>query len=384
VDVVSRRMTSSEGIRSVLLVGPLRGGAASVMRGAARALSARGWDVRLVELGDGKSPLREARRAFRRERTALRERTAVHVEHGSNDLAAFWFAIFAGRLRSDVVTVVHDAPLVVHAPGAGAIKIGSRWRDIVAHRVLAPVADKALRRAYARKVSVALVTSERAKAEWGEYRPSHTRYLPMAFDAPPASGAPSSGAHVLFAGYIGPSKGLEVLLDSWERIGGASPLPLMIAGDTCGVLGTAYLAGLHARCATMDAPPRWLGALGDDEFAQAFADASIVVVPYGRSNPASGIVLTAMAMGRAIAGTDVPALADFATDEREALIVPVGDADALAAALARLLADPALRDRLGAGAAVRHARDHNWLGHCIALERAYELAARGSPETAAT
>jgi glycosyltransferase involved in cell wall biosynthesis len=85
-----------------------------------------------------------------------------------------------------------------------------------------------------------------------------------------------------------------------------------------------------------------------------------------------------MAMGRAIVGTDVPALTDFATDEREALVVPLDDTDALAAALARLLADPALRDRLGAKAAARCARKHSWAAHCDSLEGAYVLAgARG-------
>jgi glycosyltransferase involved in cell wall biosynthesis len=374
-------MTGDDANRSILLVGATRGGAAAVLRGAAAELAARGWDVRFVELGDAKSPLREAHRAFKRERARLREVTAVHIEHGSNDLAAFWFAIFAGRVRSDIVTVVHDAPLVVHAPGAGAIRQGSRWRDIVAHRVLAPLADNALRRAYARRVSVALVTSERARAAWVDDRPGHTRCLPMAFDAPSASAAPSSGVHVLFAGYVGPSKGLELLLDAWERVGASATLPLVIAGGASGALGTAHLTALRARAATMTAPPRWLGAVGDDEFAQAFADAAIVVVPYRRSNPASAIVLTAMAMGRAIAGTDVPALTDFATDGREALIVPVGDADALAAALVRLLSDPALRDRLGAAAAARYEREHNWQGHCSALEGAYGLATGRSLET---
>lgn len=376
-------MHAHDAARSILLVGSARGGAAAVLRGAADALAARGWDVRLVELGETRSPLREARRAVRRERTALCERTAIHVEHGSNDLSAFWFALLAGRVRPDIVTVVHDAPLVVHSPGAGALKGGSRWRDIVGHRVLSPLLDRRLRRAYARRVSVALVTSERARAAWVEDRPCRTGCLPIAFDAPAVTAPPSRGAHVLFAGYIGPSKGLDVLLDAWERVGAAGALPLVIAGDAGGALGTAYVAQLRARADQIAAPPRWLGALDDDAFARAFADAALVVVPYRRSNPASGIVMTAMATGRAIAGTDVPALTDFATNGREAVIVPIDDAAALAAAISRLLADSGLRDRLGTAAAERFEREHNWPDHCAALEDAYALAS-GRPREAVT
>jgi glycosyltransferase involved in cell wall biosynthesis len=85
-------------------------------------------------------------------------------------------------------------------------------------------------------------------------------------------------------------------------------------------------------------------------------------------------VSTAMAAGRAIVGTDVPAVADFLTDGLDAVIVPADDADALAGALMRLLADSGLRDRLGAAAAARAAREHSWDAHCAALEGAYALA----------
>jgi glycosyltransferase involved in cell wall biosynthesis len=365
--------------RSILYVGPAEGGVARVADGAARALSARGWNVRRVDLGNGRSPLREARRALRLEHAEFCERTVVHVEHGSNDLAAFWFAVLASRLRRDIVTVVHDAPLVVHSPGAGVIRRGTRSRDILAHRLLAPLADGMLRRAYARRIGVALVTSERARSSWVSDRPRHTLCLPISYDAPAAVCTPSQGRHVLFAGYIGPSKGLDVLLDAWAHVGEQSGLPLVIAGGASGALGTAYLAEMRERAQSAASRPQWLGELCDEAFARAFADAAIVVVPYRRSNPASAIVLSAMAMGRAIVGADVPGVADYVTDDLEALIVPVDDVDGLAAGLKALLCDPALRDRLGAAAAARYDREHNWADHCAALEDAYTLAATDAP-----
>jgi glycosyltransferase involved in cell wall biosynthesis len=57
-----------------------------------------------------------------------------------------------------------------------------------------------------------------------------------------------------------------------------------------------------------------------------------------------------MASGRAIVASDLPSTADVVRDGESALLVPPSDADALAAAITRLRADPALRQRLAANA----------------------------------
>ena len=277
-----------------------------------------------------------ARRVYRRERGNVLSSSVVHVEHGSNDVAVFWFALLAARSRRDVVTVVHDVPKVVHAPGAGIIGGGTRWRDILAYRLLAPIGDAFLRGMYARRVAVALVLSDRARSAWTNHRPRQTMRLPLAGDAPPDAPAPSNGTHVLFAGYIAPSKGVDTLLGAWSRVSDARGMPLVIAGAANGSLDSVYVENLRAGVRASSNEVVWLGALDDDAFERAIADAAIVVVPYRRSNPASGIVLTAMAAGRAILGTDVPAVADSLTDELEAMIVPVDDIDALAAALTQV------------------------------------------------
>jgi glycosyltransferase involved in cell wall biosynthesis len=57
-------------------------------------------------------------------------------------------------------------------------------------------------------------------------------------------------------------------------------------------------------------------------------------------------VIEAMACGNAVACTDIGATRDFAIDGKTALVVPVDDADAMANAAVRLMADEALRLRL--------------------------------------
>jgi glycosyltransferase involved in cell wall biosynthesis len=61
-------------------------------------------------------------------------------------------------------------------------------------------------------------------------------------------------------------------------------------------------------------------------------------------------VLEAMAVARPIIATRVGGVADIVTNEANGLLVPPGDAAALAAALTRLASDEALRTRLGAAA----------------------------------
>ena len=72
--------------------------------------------------------------------------------------------------------------------------------------------------------------------------------------------------------------------------------------------------------------------------------ASVTPEPFGQ------VVVEGMAAGLPVITTTEGGPAEFVEHERTALQVPPKDKDALAAALRRLAADPALRSRLGAAA----------------------------------
>ena len=76
-----------------------------------------------------------------------------------------------------------------------------------------------------------------------------------------------------------------------------------------------------------------------------------VLASWREGMPRSAI--EAAAMGRAMVLTDIRGCREVARHDREALLVPPRDPDALAEAVARLTADPALRDRLGSAARAR-------------------------------
>jgi glycosyltransferase involved in cell wall biosynthesis len=117
---------------------------------------------------------------------------------------------------------------------------------------------------------------------------------------------------------------------------------------------------------------------GEAAFRELIEGAAVVVLPYRRSSPASGILVRAMHAGRAIVATPVPAVEGVLHDEENALLVPREDAAALAAAIRRLLREPATRDRLGTSAAATAASRFTWSAHAAGLERAYDRAAEAA------
>jgi glycosyltransferase involved in cell wall biosynthesis len=90
---------------------------------------------------------------------------------------------------------------------------------------------------------------------------------------------------------------------------------------------------------------RFLGAVSDVAGLLAAADIC------AHSSPSEGIpnaVLEAMASGLPVTGSDIPGLREAVGEEGFPLLVPVGNAEALAALLQRLMQDPAERQRQGA------------------------------------
>jgi glycosyltransferase involved in cell wall biosynthesis len=154
-----------------------------------------------------------------------------------------------------------------------------------------------------------------------------------------------AGAHgrpvVLFAGLLRPYKGLDTLLHAWRRVTGAE---LWIAGRP--MMDLAPLRALGGDGV------RWVPRfVSDGELAALLQHADIVVLPYARTQrfDQSGVLATALAFGKALVVSDIGGFSEIA-DVGAARLVAPDDPDALGAALAELVADPAARARLAAGA----------------------------------
>ncbi|MGB0719737.1 MAG: glycosyltransferase family 4 protein [Bdellovibrionales bacterium] len=92
-------------------------------------------------------------------------------------------------------------------------------------------------------------------------------------------------------------------------------------------------------------PVMWLGKVAD--MPRLYAEANLIVYPsyYGEGVPK--VLLEAAATSRAIITTDHPGCREAVTHDTNGLLVPIKDSDALADAIATLLADPRRRAAMG-------------------------------------
>jgi glycosyltransferase involved in cell wall biosynthesis len=157
---------------------------------------------------------------------------------------------------------------------------------------------------------------------------------------------------VLFFGLIRPYKAVDVLLRAFREISGAE---LWIVGRPLGV----DVDELRTIAAESRSPVRMVTRFIDDEEVPAlFRRADLVVLPY-RDAEQSGVLFTALAFGKPMVMTDVGGFGEVAA-QGAGRLVPPDDPDALGAAMSELLADPAERERLAAGASAAAAGPYSW------------------------
>lgn len=156
---------------------------------------------------------------------------------------------------------------------------------------------------------------------------------------------PAGAALVVTVARLAPQKGLDTLLDAAAALTALLPSePVwVVAGD--GPLRDH----LVARGAELGAPVRLLGRRADVPALFAAADV-VVSTAVWEGQPIS--IQEALQLGAPIVATDAGGTREV-TGDGGALLVPVGDVAAIAAAVAGLLTDPDARARLAAGALAR-------------------------------
>jgi glycosyltransferase involved in cell wall biosynthesis len=190
----------------------------------------------------------------------------------------------------------------------------------------------------------------------------------------PAEPIRHAGFQAMFAGRLAREKGVAVLLRAWRSSGLSAPsAALVLVGG----------GPIRARAAATGA------AVLADEADPAtvrnfYAGSDVVVIPSIPTRdfrePWGLVANEAFDQGVPVIATDAvgAAAGGLIEHERTGLVVPAGDADALAGALRRLHDDPALRARLGA-AGREAVRAYNHAAWADGMARALAAAGAGSP-----
>lgn len=158
--------------------------------------------------------------------------------------------------------------------------------------------------------------------------------------APEPSGVPL----VLFPARMLLDKGLGTLIDAAKILKSERSVRIVLVGEPDP--GNPATVDLNTLREWQKAGlAEWWGF--QSEMEKVYPQAAIVTLPsLGEGMPT--VLLEAAACGRAIVATDVPGCREVVQDGVNGLLVPPNDPAALAQALACLLDDPVLRQRMGA------------------------------------
>jgi glycosyltransferase involved in cell wall biosynthesis len=165
-------------------------------------------------------------------------------------------------------------------------------------------------------------------------------------------GLPAAGEApvVLAFGALAPYKGLDLLVEAFARLPQRGATHLVVAGFPLAGFDPEELRRTADRLGVADRIHVVPGYVPSAEVAAWMELAHVAAFPH-REVFQSGVLQVAAAFGVPVVASRVGAIPEVIRDGETGVLVPPGDAAALAAALVRLLGDPALARRLGAAAA---------------------------------
>lgn len=201
---------------------------------------------------------------------------------------------------------------------------------------------------------------------------------PFFYDLPDAGhnetlksfGIDSCKSTVLWQGIIFPYKGIDLLLNAWQKVEASNEsLCLVIAGTGAPEL----LERIRNQVSSLELKHVHLHFrfITTEELVGLYRAADIVVYPY-RAITTSGALATGLALGKAIVASDLPVFRELLTSRENALLVDSQNPDALAEAITELTQDQDLRSMLARNVQEMNFGDKSWLVIAEKTIRVYE------------
>jgi len=196
------------------------------------------------------------------------------------------------------------------------------------------------------KLAAAIAVSHSTTIALNRYFEANWTIVPNGIDLdlfnpfmPPPPGIRGDVPAILFLGRFDPRNGLTTLFDAFRKVKGKKRNAQIV------VVGDGPLRQHYYRAAGGDPDITFVGAVLGSR-PSYYANSAMYACPTTKAS--FGItLLESMACETPIVCSDILGFQDVVKHEREALMFPCGDVDALADDLVRLLDDEPLRSRLG-------------------------------------
>ncbi|MEZ5283142.1 MAG: glycosyltransferase family 4 protein [Acidimicrobiales bacterium] len=311
------------------------GGVQNQVLGLARALSARGHQVRVLAPCDGPPP----EPGITPLGASIPTDANGSVAPIAPDVACILRTIRV--LRDEQFDVVHLHEPIVPGPCQAVLILNTvpvvgTWHAAGGSLAYQVPGVKVLANRVKRRVVVSADAREMAsEALGGEYQILWNGIEVDRFARGPAHD--KDGPTILFLGRHEPRKGLAVLIEAMQYL--PADVRLWVAGsgpDTDDL----------KRRTEGDGRVEWLGAVDEAEKLNRLRGADVFCVPSLRGESFGIVLLEGMAAGTAVVASDLPGYRNVVSTGDEALLVAPGDAKALASGLERVLADEVLRRQL--------------------------------------
>jgi len=265
---------------------------------------------------------------------ATLDRPLVHVHTASR--ASFWRkSIVCGMTR------LAGRPYLLHLHGGGFARFY--------HEECGALGRRIVRSVLARAALVLAVSDEWRMALERICPQANIEVLPNAVALPPRErtrvASAAGGRRILFLGQLHTEKGVFDLVRAFAAIASRFPRASLV----CAGNGPAAAVEALARELGVDERVHCPGWLQGEAKSRALADAELFVLPsYTEGLPMA--LLEAMSWCVPVIASPVGGIPQVIQDAENGVLVPAGDVQGLARALARLLADRSLAARLGTAA----------------------------------
>jgi cellulose synthase/poly-beta-1,6-N-acetylglucosamine synthase-like glycosyltransferase/glycosyltransferase involved in cell wall biosynthesis len=196
-----------------------------------------------------------------------------------------------------------------------------------------------------------VVVTVRSYVEYLNKRYGHkgVQYIPHGTSVSNYSAIDPEEKVILVFGHMGPYKGLPLMIKAFEELRQEkNNFKLVVAGTS-----HPNFPGFIDEFTKKSIPKvEFLGYVPEENLAQTFRMADVVVIPYITTTGTSGVFHLACGYGKPIVASDLPEIREIVADGASALLIPPGNVKALKDAILAVLSNEKMAATMG---------EQNWL-----------------------